>query len=98
MAGLGGRKAMRNLGVAHKLGDMVPQDSERAVEWWRESVIRGFAPVMNHLGWAYRSRSGVNKDRTKSLKYWKQAVANGCKPAFFSLDLAHFFGLGTPVD
>jgi hypothetical protein len=83
-----------NLGVLHALGQGVTQDSDKAVDLFRQSADAGYAPAQFNLGMAYRSGQGVERDYKKAARWWLKAAEQGNVQATFNLASLYDKGLG----
>ena len=48
-------------------GRGVPQDYEKAIEWFTKSAVQGFARAQFNLGWMYAKGKGPYAKLQKSL-------------------------------
>ena len=65
-----------------------------AVEWYRKSAAKGFAPAMNNLGQAYERGLATSRNPQMALYYYRMAAEAGNPIAGFNLALSGSFGLG----
>ncbi len=77
----GDATAQAEAGLGYMLGNGVPQDMAKAVEWWRKAAEGGECLAMLWLGNAYERGDGVAKDDCKAKEYWERSHAAGCPEA-----------------
>jgi uncharacterized protein len=70
-------QAQFELGRAYEDGKGVPQDDERAVEWFRKSAEHGNAQAQNSLGVMYAQGRGVQRDRAEAVRWYRKAAKQG---------------------
>ncbi len=87
-----------SLGFMYAIGDDVPRDMAKAVEWWQKAAAQGDADAQHSLGLAYSNGEGVPKDMAKAVEWWRKAVAQGHARAQFDLGLMYLHGAGVPED
>ena len=68
-------KSMFEVGQMYYLGDGVPNDIQKAVEWYRKAADKGFAPAQYRLGLFYLRGNGVTQDR-REAKIWFEKAAD----------------------
>jgi TPR repeat protein len=84
-AELGHAGAMHRIGVAYALGESVPKDDQKAVEWYRKAAEKGFAEAQYDLGVRYILGRGVAKDERTGLEWYRKAAAQGWQEAIDAL-------------
>ena len=65
----GDAEAQFNLGYRYEVGDGVPQDFQKALEWYLVSADQGHAGAQYFLGNMYAAGTGVAKDKIQALKW-----------------------------
>jgi len=70
----GNAKAQLQLGLCYHHGKDVPQDSQKAVRWFRLAARQGNADAMFYLGRAHYSGEGVKKDLEMAYGWFEQAA------------------------
>ena len=65
------------LGVAYYLGDNVPKDHVKAVEWYLKAAEQGNADASYSLYVAYASGDGVQEDDTAASAWLLRAAEQG---------------------
>ena len=63
--------------AAPSAGTMVPQDSEKAVEWYTRAAEKGNARSMMALGYAFRTGQGVPADPEEAVRWYEKAALAG---------------------
>lgn len=69
---------------------------EQAMEWYRKSAEKGFAPAMNNLGQLYLS--GTNQDAIEALKWHMVAAKAGNPAGTWNVMIAYRAGHGVAED
>ena len=59
----------------YALGEGVPKDSSKAVEWYRDAAVQGLADAQYYLGMMYAEGDGVQKDNVLAYA-WLNLAAN----------------------
>ena len=89
---IGYAPSQADLGRNYMMGQGVPQDKKKAVEWWMKAVDQGEYRAMCWLGMAYERGDGVEKDDWKALNLFRRSDDAGWDPAsqkLYSLVQAH---------
>jgi len=94
----GDAAAQLALGRAYQDGNGVPQNDERAAQWYRKAAEQGNPTAQNNLGILYRSGSGVEKSKEEAVKWYRMAARQGYASAMFNLGTAYYNGDGVPSD
>lgn len=80
--------AMFDLGITHNNGDCgFPQDSAKALEFWKRSGELGHSRAYNYVGYAYWAGRGVEGDEEKAKHYFELAAIGGDEHARFKLGI-----------
>tara|TARA_R110002072_G_scaffold63662_1_gene158148 strand:- start:591 stop:1118 length:528 start_codon:yes stop_codon:yes gene_type:complete len=66
---------LSDLGVICAQGNGVPEDQERAAEWFRRGAEAGHGQSMYFLAHRYLEGKGVPADRAQALKWFRGAAA-----------------------
>ncbi len=92
--------AQYNLSRMYILGDGVPKDEVKALEWLQKAVVQGDADAQYVLGNMYYSGylSVLPKDIAKALEWYQKAAAQGNADAQFNLARMYGKGEGVPQD
>ena len=78
---IGYASSQADLGSDYMMGQGVPQDKKKAVEWWKKAVEQGEYRAMLWLGTAYERGEGVAKDDWKALELFQSSDDAGGEPA-----------------
>lgn len=70
---IGYAPSQADLGRNYMMGQGVPQDKKKAVEWWMKAVDQGEYRAMCWLGMAYERGDGVAKDDWKALDLFRRS-------------------------
>ena len=95
MAEQGDANAQYNLGLLYALGQGVPQDFERAAEWYEKAAEQGVAAAQYNLGVIYANGQGVPQNVTEARQWFAQAAEQGVAQAEDSL--GYFYGSGQGI-
>ena len=94
----GDASAQNYLGAVYASGAGRPQDSAKAVKWYRKSAEQGDARAQTSLGSIYFHGEGVPKDDVEAVKWWRLAAEQGCAYAQNNLGNSYHNGAGVPKD
>ena len=89
--------AMVQLGRAYEDGDVLDQDYEQAVRWYRKAAEAGNVRAMNKLGFLYEGW-GVDQDYEQAAYWHRQAAEAGDSSAMNNLGYLHQHGRGVVQD
>jgi TPR repeat protein len=81
----GNAEAQHNLAIANEYGFGIPQNLERAVEWYKRAAAQGHAGAQTNLGLAYASGRGIKRDDQAAEYWWRKAAAQGSVLAAYNL-------------
>jgi TPR repeat protein len=87
-------QAQFELGRAYEDGKGVPQDDDRAVEWFRKAAEQGNAQAQNSLGVMYAQGRGVQRDRAEAVRWYRKAAKQGLPEALYNVAIAYYNGEG----
>ena len=88
LAGLGNAQAQGQLGSMYANGDGVPQDSAKALKWFRKAAEQGLAEAQNVLGLMYAAGTGTPRDEGEALVWFNLAARSGNAEARKNLEIA----------
>jgi TPR repeat protein len=91
-------QAQLALAKAYDLGDGVPKDEEKAVQWWEKAAEHGNVSAQVSLGGVYSLGAGVPKNYAAAVRWWKKAAEQGDVTAEGNLGTAYGLGMGVPKD
>ena len=82
----------RVLGEAYLLGDGVPKNYKRALQWYRLSADHGDREAMNELGFMYFTGKGGEQDLEKGARYFEKAAQQGLVVAQYNTGIMYLTG------
>ena len=82
------------LGQVFDIGQGVPQDHAKAVEFYQMCADQGLAEAQCSLGLAYSKGRGIEEDHAKAVDYFRRAANQGLAEAQYSLGVAYSNGQG----
>jgi TPR repeat protein len=82
----------------YDIGQGVPQDFAKAVNWYRLAAEHGFGHALNNLGKMYEKGLGVARDYAEAATCYRRAAERGYAPAQFNLGIMYAAGQGVPQD
>lgn len=85
----------RALGEFYILGEVVPQNYQKAVKWYSESAKSGDSDAQLELGYLYFVGKGVEQDFEKSFELFEKAALNNYNMAQYNLGIMWYTGNGT---
>ena len=68
----------------------LPQDSSKAVKFWRKATKLGSAMAYNNIGSAYANGQCVERDAKMASHYFELAAMKGCVPARYNLGVDEY--------
>ena len=86
------------LGVISDTGQGVPQDSARALYWYKRAAAAGSPSGMFDVGIMYDAGQGVPQDPAEAASWYGRAAAHGFARAEYNLALMYEAGSGVPQD
>ena len=98
LAEQGDARAQFNLAIMYENGDGVPQDNQKAVEWYRKAAEQGHANAQLNLGFMYEKSYGVPQDKQKAVEWYRKAAEQGHATAQYNLAIMYKKGEGVPQD
>jgi uncharacterized protein len=94
----GEAKAQFELGRAYEDGKGMPQDDDRASEWFRKAADQGNAQAQNSLGVMYALGRSVQRDREEAVRWYKKAAKQGLPEAIYNVAISYYNGEGVGED
>lgn len=83
----GNAEAEELIGVMYALGLGVPQDDERAFEWYLRASLKGHAGAQSGLGWYYEVGRGLPApDMVRAYLWYTLSAIGGDPDALISLE------------
>ena len=94
----GDPEAQYQLGRMYRDGTDVPQDYEKAAEWFRKAAEQGNADAQNDLGVLYELGNGVPQSYTEAANWYRKAAEQGNMYAQCNLGISYKDGNGVTQD
>lgn len=98
MAERGDPAGENGLGYLYNCGCGVPQDIDKAIEWYRRAIDQGFIKAEYNLGVLHASARWGRADPAEALHWLREAAQHGFGPADFELGEIYHDGRGVPRD
>ncbi|KAF9134816.1 hypothetical protein BGW39_005726 [Mortierella sp. 14UC] len=95
---LGDASAQISIAELYKDGEEVPQDHERAMEWYMKAAEQGDPTAQWNVGSLYNHGLGVSEDFLKAMAWYRRAARQGCAMAHYSIARLYEYGQGVPKD
>jgi len=90
--------AQYNLGICYATGLDIPQDFNKAVEWWMKAAEQRIVQAQFNLASAYDNGHGVPQNHVKAAEWYAKASEQGFAPAQNNLGSLYLEGRGVPED
>ena len=94
----GNPEAQTKLGARYNLGDGVPKNPGRAMEWYQRAAEQGDATAQNNLAVFYDRGEVVPRDLAKAAYWYRKAADQGAPIAQYNLAVVYRLGFGLPKD
>lgn len=91
-AAKGDPAAEQELGRVYQLGQGVPVDFAKALDWYRKSAAQGNAKAMHNLGYMYHFGQGVTADQKAAVSWFLKAAGKDLPAAELALGMAYRSG------
>jgi TPR repeat protein len=75
-----------NLALLYINGQGVPQDTTKAISYFRKAAEGHESNAQYNLGWAYESGTGVDRDLREAIRWYRKAAQGGSMSARTRLD------------
>lgn len=69
------RRRRKHLGVEYATGEYIPQNYEKAFEWYKKAVDKDLPAAQILLGDMYFNNHGVGLDRKKACELYKKTLS-----------------------
>ncbi len=92
----GNAKAQTALGLLYELGEGIPQDYPKAVDWYTRAAKRGYVEAQYSLARLYELGLGVIRDDEQAVSWYEAAAKFGHPTAQYNLGLRYQMGKGVP--
>ena len=90
--------AQYNLGLMYYYGRGVPQNYEKAIDWFTKSAEQDNAWAQNNLGLMYDNGRGAPQDYEKAIDWFTKSAEQDFAWAQYNLGLMYDNGRGVPQD
>lgn len=77
---------------AFLLGNVVPKNIGKAIDWYTRAAAKGNADAQNELGFLYFSGREVEQDYEKASRYFRQAALSDYAVAQYNLGITYYKG------
>jgi len=94
----GSNKAQFHLGIMYYDGNMVPQNSEKAFNWYIKSAEQGFALAQFTLFEMYEQGIGVKTDIVRAIFWLEKCAFQDFPESQIELGSRYIIGAGVPVN
>src|SRR5262249_35230744 len=91
----GDAHAQYNLGLLYASGQGIPQDLQKAAEWYRKAAEQGVSAAQYNLGVMYANGQGVKKDPQQAANWFQKAADQGLVAAQAGLARVYDEGEGS---
>src|SRR5689334_433340 len=95
---LGDPSAQALLGYKYLLGDGVPRDYAKALEWTKKAAAKGHGEAMDQMGFIYATGKGVPPDFAEGARWFRKAADLGVAHAMDQLAYMYASGKGVALD
>ena len=95
-ADLGDPQALYQMGENYATGTGVEQDLDKAVFYYGEAAVRGYAPAQYELAEAFANGTGVEKNIAWAMRWYGRAAYQGHADAQFAYGVLMATGRGLP--
>ena len=85
----------RALAEFYILGEVVPQNFQKAVKWYEDAADEGDSQAQVELGYLYFTGRGVEQDFSGAFKWFKKAALNNYNMAQYNMGIMWYTGSGT---
>jgi TPR repeat protein len=90
----GDAEAQNSLGLMYMIGEGIPQNYDKAVEWLLKSEAQGNMYATHNLGTAYY----INQNHAKAVEQWRIAAEQGHVDAIYCMGMSYSKGEGVSQD
>ncbi len=94
----GDPQAQTTIGELYLEGSGLPQDYQKAAEWFQKAADQGFAQAENRVGELYEAGRGFTHDEAQAYQWFKKAADQGLAAAQYNLASMYEFGRGVHTD
>lgn len=90
----GNASAQFYIGLIYEQGRGVPEDEQKAIEWYHKAAEGGFTSAQKNLANRYFLGKGVKKDFKQAVYWWSKAAEEEEEMSLFMLGKCYENGLG----
>lgn len=94
----GNTEAQFYIGLMYDTGQGIPQDSAKAVEWYRLAAQQRHTKAQLMLAGMYSLGKRVLQDKAEAVKWYRLAAQQGDASAQYHLGFNYYTGQGVPQD
>ena len=101
----GNPSACSGLGSRYESGQGVPQDYQKAIEWYQKAADKGHRDAMQRIAWCYHSigrhyryGNGVVQDYVEAMKWYQRAAEMGISCSQKEIGDLYYYGYGVSQD
>ena len=85
-------------GILYQRGEQLPQNLEKAAEWYAKAAEQGYPQAQLSMGMLYDAGAGVNQNNNLALDWYRKAAEQGLPDAQYNLAVMYDQGRGTERD
>ena len=86
------------MGRIFRLGDGVPKDFDKAIDYFSKAAGSGNGEAMNQLGLMYSNGEGVSQDLNTAFQFFSKAAEAGNTDGISNLGICYLWGDGVAED
>lgn len=98
LADKGYRSAQTKMGWIYERGMGVPQDYQKALQWYEKAAANGAKNAPAHIGNMYEKGYGVKQDYAKAAEYYKRSIELDGSLGYARMGYLHETGKGVQFD
>ena len=91
-------RAQLRMGWIHERGLGVPQDYNKARDWYLKALANGDVDANAHLGWMYEHGWGVEKDYARAADFYQRAINDGSSAGDVRMGYLYETGKGVKLN
>lgn len=91
-------QAQYKLGELYLSGNIVKQDKNEAIKWFRKAANRGHKDAQCRLGLCYYHGDGITRDTYDAVKWFRKAAEQNHAKALWNLGCCYILGEGVEED
>ncbi len=94
----GDAAAQVELGVEYLTGNGVPQNSNKAFQWFQKAALQGHAAGQHNLGAMYGTGNGIPQDQAEAFKWFQKSAQQGDSGSQSEIGERYYSGNGVTQD